>query len=81
MKDVHKLLRVHSGAFLLPGIAADFLETVQSATGAELQKWKVSKLLSMPNFVTGGTFCLAPVSVQTLHQISAVLDGKGNPKV
>jgi hypothetical protein len=72
---------VHSEAFLLPGIAADSLAAMQSATAAELQKWKVSKLLNMPKFETCGTFLLAPVSVQTPDQISAVLDGKGSHKV
>jgi hypothetical protein len=69
IKGVHKVIRVHSGAFLLPGIAAEFLDALQSSTATQLREWKVSKMLTMPNFITGGTYLFAPVSVYTLNQL------------
>jgi hypothetical protein len=81
VKEMHKMMRAHSGAFLLPGIAAAFLVTLQGATYKELQEWKISKWLDMRSFVTGGNFLLAPVGIQTLHAIQTVLEGKANQKV
>jgi hypothetical protein len=81
IKDVHKVMRAHSGAFMLPGIAAAFLSTLQTATVKDLQEWKVSKWLDMRSFVTGGNFLLAPVGIQTLNAINAILEGKANQKV
>jgi hypothetical protein len=75
------LLRAHSGAYLLPAITAEYLAAVQTATAEELREWKVSKFRDIPSFLTGGAFFLAPVSIQTLCKIDAVLQGKVNQKV
>jgi hypothetical protein len=81
MKDFHKIMRVHSGSFMLPGIAAVVLGALQGATAEDSKRWKLPKWLDIPNFVAGSNFLLAPVSLQTLHQISAVLDDTSDQKV
>jgi hypothetical protein len=81
VKDVHKMMRAYSGSFMLPGIAAAFLSTLQGATYKDLQEWKISKWLDMRSFVTGGNFLLAPVGIQTLNAIHTILEGKANQKV
>jgi hypothetical protein len=81
IRDAHKLLRAHSGAYLLPAVAADFLAAMQGATAKQLQQWKVPRYLDVPSLVVGGSFLLAPVGLQTLSQIHAVLQGTQNQKV
>jgi hypothetical protein len=81
IREMHKLLREYSGAYLLPAVAAEFLAAMQTATAAQLKSWKVSKFRDIPSFLTGGAFLLAPVSIQTLCQVDAVLQGRANQKV
>jgi hypothetical protein len=81
MKDFHKVMRVRSGSFLLPGIAAAVLSALQGASAKDLKRWKLPKWLDTPSFITGSNFLLAPVSIQTLNQITTILEDTNNQKV
>jgi hypothetical protein len=77
--EVPEAPRGLTSPLMLPGMAAEVIRVLHTATAKQRKEWKVPSSLTVESFLTGGNYLYAPATMKTFSDCSKVLEH--TPKV